>query len=172
MNEWSPSLIRQQIVQCFTTDPDDDEVRAVVVLHQDLDLLPKDTLKRAADEATASGEPFEGVPAYMAFAFGFDDEDRVEIFMGGNLTVVLRESAGFHSPQEAARYAAGWVGEGGRIMPFENIPGLYQSALMEFITDREYDIGPLIFAWTLPAAGAYVPVRQFPPKISDGDEPD
>ena len=165
LNEWSFDLIREQVVQCFTSDPDNDDVRAVVVFHQDLDLLPKNAEKQAAREATEAGEPFEGIPPYMAFACGFDDDDRVEIFMGGNMTVVVREWQGFQTVRDAARYAAHWVGEGGQPMPFENIPGLYQSAFMEFITGREYDMGMMTFAWTLPAVGDYVPMRQFPPKL-------
>jgi hypothetical protein len=157
LNEWSFDLIRKQIVSCFTSDPDDEHVRAVVVLHQDEALLPKDAPKLAAAEAGDAGEPFEGIPPYMAFAFGFNDDDRTEIFMGGDMTTVVREWAGFKTPTEAERYAAAWCGEGAKVFDFENIPGLYQAAFMEFITGKEYDLGPLTFAWTLPAVGDYGP---------------
>lgn len=143
LNEWSFDLIRKHIVSCFTSDLDHDDVRAVVVLHQDESLLPKDAPKQAAAEADEAGEPFDGIPSYMAFAFGFNDDDRVELFMGGVMTTVVREWTGFNTPIEAARYAAGWCGEGAKVFDFENIPGLYQAAFMEFITGKEYDLGPL-----------------------------
>jgi len=166
MKDWSPGLIREQIVQCFTSDPDDADVRAVVVLHQDLELLPKDIEKQAAREATEMGEPYTGIPPYMGFAFGFDDDDRVGLFMDGDMTVVVREGRAFQTPTDAAAFAEDYCGPGTHVLPFENIPGLYQSAFMEFITGREYDMGPLTFAWTLPAVGDYVPMMQFPPKLT------
>lgn len=169
LNEWSPAQIRDQIVNCFTSEPDYDDVRAVVVLRQDEKLLPKDASAQAAAEAKQAGEVFDGIPPYMAFALAFDDEDRVDIFMGGTFTVAVREWAGFETPTEAAKYAAEWIGAGVQMFPFENIPGLYQAAFMEFVTGREYDMGALTFAWALPAVGEYVPMRVFPPKL-DGDE--
>jgi hypothetical protein len=126
-----------------------------------LEHLPKDASARAEAAAVERGEPFQRIPPYTAFCFGLEGPDSVDL-LSGDLALAMRESCGFDSPEAAAPYAAGWVGENGLLLPFDNIPGLYQAAFFEFITGRPTEYGPSTFVWMLPAVGEHVPVRKFP----------
>lgn len=167
ISEWSHGQIRQQVVNCYTSDPDSDAVRAVVVLHQDERLLPRNSAKQAAMEAAEAGEEFHGLPPYLAFAMKLDDEDRADVLLGG-FSNAVQDYGGFASPREAAAFALEWIGPDATPFPFENIPGIYQAAFIEYVTGKPVEITPAIWMWALPATGDMVPVRQFPSRI-DGE---
>lgn len=165
-SKWSAKRWKQLIRVCFTSDPDREDVKASVIVHWDLNLLPKDTVRLAQQEAAEEGEEWAGFRDHACFLFGFDDEDRVTIFMGGELAVCVRGMLQSRSLEEAAADAREWVGAGALELPFENIPGLYQAAFFEYVTGEESDIGPAMFMWALPPVGDVVPIRQFPPDVS------
>lgn len=169
LDQWPAAQLREHVVACFTTDPDADEVRAAVILHQDPALLPKDAPARARAEIEANGEEWKGFPEYVTFCFGFDDSDRVDIFMDGNNAVTVREWRSTPNLADASSHASEWIGEELHQFPFENIPGLYQAAFFQVITGHEHDVG-LTWMWCLPPMGDFAPVRRFPP-VLDTEEP-
>jgi hypothetical protein len=165
IHEWTRQQLLDQVSACFTSDPDVEEVRAAVVLHQSLDLLPKDTEKKAEAEVAEAGEIFDGFKEYVTFMFAFAEEDRVEVFMEGNLAALVYQWEPSHSLDEAKNQGHEWVGSAGLGLPFENIPGIYQAAFFAFIYGRPEEPHPTWFMWALPAVGDYVPVREFPPRV-------
>ena len=122
INLWSNGLLREHVVACYASHPDRDDVRAVVVFHLDLDLLPKDATARAQAAAAQRGDAFEGIPLFTAFCFALEGPDQLDLLMG-DLALAMRERCGFDSAEEAAPYAFQWVGEDGLVLPFDNIPG-------------------------------------------------
>src|SRR5919106_561012 len=90
LHEWPPHELVDHVEASFASNPDVLEVRASIVFHQELARLPKDTAERAAAEAAAEGAPFEDFPEFVAFNFGFNEEDRVALYMEHDRTCLVR----------------------------------------------------------------------------------
>lgn len=73
INLWSNGLLREHVVACYASHPDRDDVRAVVVFHLDLDLLPKDATARAQAAAAQRGDAFGGSRSSPRFASRWKD---------------------------------------------------------------------------------------------------
>lgn len=95
ITDWPVRQIASQTVACFTSDPDEFEVRAAVALHLDPSLLPKDV---------------ESV-AFNVFGFAFDHDDRVGLYMDVDPTVLVKMHEGAETLDEAEQLALGWCGE-------------------------------------------------------------
>jgi hypothetical protein len=166
VHEWSPSLIARQTVACFTSDPDQLEVRAATILHQDLKLLPKRVEKQAAEQRESGAEP-EFQPFALA-CFGFTEDDRIGLYMEGDPTVLAKDGGLFATQEDAESRALAWVGDGAQRLPLANVPGVYQIAYMVSVTGDNSLGGSGEFMWALPApddaAIAMQPIREFPPK--------
>lgn len=155
-HKWPPSLIANQTVACFTSNPDQLEVRAATILHQDPKLLPKGV---------------ESEPDFDAFAlscFGFAEDDRVGLYMEGDPTILAKDGGLFATQAEAEERARSWVGPGYLHVPLANVPGAYQVAYIAAVTGADSLGGSGEFMWALPAPDdatvAMQPVREFPPR--------
>lgn len=171
IDEWPPSLIAKQTVACFTSDPDQLEVRAATILHQDPKLLPKRVEREAAQQREAGTEP--GFQPFALACFGFTEDDRVGLYMEGDATVLIKDGGLFPTRDEAEERALSWVGDSGQRFPMANIPGVYQVAYMVSVTGDHSLGGSGEFMWALPApddaAVAMQPIREFPPKTGPTD---
>jgi hypothetical protein len=165
LNEWSSDRIREQILRCYVTDPDLEDVRACVLLEVDERLLPRNAARQAAEQAEEAGEPFDGLPPYRVYCFAFRPEDRARIFSEGEVAVTVHDEQSFHSRRAAAQHALRWVGDHSCVCDFEHVPGLYQAGLMEHITGRTYDIGMAVVEWVVPTNRGKAAVRRFPPPV-------
>ena len=156
LHQWPPSLIAKQTVACFTSDPDQLEVRAATILHQDPMHLPKSA------EADPDFQPF------ILFCWGFTHDDRVGLYAGADPTVLGKGEGLFATREEAEASALEWVGDGYRRLPLASIPGVYQLAYMVAVTGDDLLSGSGQFMWALPAEGdeELQAIREFPPKVA------
>jgi hypothetical protein len=156
INKWPPTLVAKQTVACFASDPDQLEVRAATILHQDPKLLPKHV---------------EVDPEFAPFAlscWGFTHDDRVGLYMDGDPTVLGKDGGLFDTEAEAVARAVEWVGDGHLRLPLVGLPGVYQVAYMVAVTGDDSLGGSGQFMWALPAPAEnpadLQPIREFPPK--------
>lgn len=159
ITEWPVRQIAKQTVACFTSDPDEYEVRAAVVLDLDPSLLPQGV---------------ESV-AYNAIGFSFEHEDRIGIYAEANPTVLVKSIQGAETLDDAKRLAAEWCGSSASERPLRNIPGVYQVAYMQRITGNADLGGSGEFGWAIERGKkGYDIVREFPPKVKEegDDSPD
>jgi hypothetical protein len=155
VNQWPTSVVAKQTVGCFTSDPDQLEVRAATILHQDPKLLPKGV---------------EDDPDFQPFAvsyFGFDHDDRIGLYAEADPTVLGKDGGLFSTQEEAEALALSWVGDGHQRLPLTNLPGVYQVAYMVAVTGDDSLGGSGEFMWALPVDGDgdLQPIREFPPKV-------
>lgn len=154
ITDWPVRQIASQTVACFTSDPDQFEVRAAVVLHLDPSLLPKGV---------------ESV-AFNVFGFAFDHDDRVGLYMDVDPTVLVKMHEGAETLDEAEQLALGWCGDGASKRPLRNVPGVYQVAYMQRITGNRELGGSGEFGWVIEGGEkGYDVVREFPPKVKEGE---
>jgi hypothetical protein len=167
LKDWPARQLVDHVETCFASNPDAFEVRASVVFYQELAQLPKDTATEAAEEAAAAGEAFDEFPEFVAFHFGFSEEDRVELYMDFDRTCLVRGVEAVTTLAVAKEEAADWVGEGAIELPFEFLPGVYQFAFIDYLTGQYHDAHETEFMWALPPSdgNAYIPFREFPPKV-------
>ena len=157
ITEWPVRQIAKQTVACFTSDPDEWEVRAAVVLDLEPSLLPKDA---------------ESV-AYNAIGFAFEHDDRVSLYMDHDPPALVKSIQGAETLDEAKQLAAEWCGASASERPLRNIPGIYQVAYMQRITGNGDLGGSGEFGWAIErGAEGYDIVREFPPKLKGGGEAD
>jgi hypothetical protein len=159
VTDWPVGQIAKQTLVCFTSDPDQYEVRAAAVLHLDPSLLPKD-IKSVA---------------FNVFGFAFHHDDRIGLYMDVDPTVLVKMQEGTETLDEAEELALGWCGDGASKRSLHNIPGVYQVAYMQRITGNRELGGSGEFGWAIERGpnGCDV-VREFPPKVNDegDDSPD
>jgi hypothetical protein len=90
-------------MSCFISNLNEFEVRSSVVFHDGQD----------------PAEPIGVVN------FGFSEDDRVALYMDGDLTALVHERHRAANRQSAERIAARWVGKDGEPVEFRYIPGVY-----------------------------------------------
>jgi hypothetical protein len=143
-------------------DPDQRYVRAAIVLRYATERLPRE---QAAE--------FGSDPMFGTYKIDFDDEDRVEVYMGGDLGRLVREVENFEKVEDAAAAAIEWVGAKPSGVAFCYLPGLYQAAFFEAVTGVSRVWSGLQNHWAVPGdqaeAGA-VPLRRYPPHVDDTEQ--
>lgn len=155
ITDWPVRQIAEHTVACFTTDPDEMDVRAAAVLHLDPSLLPK-----GVDSV-----------AYNAIGFAFEHDDRVGLYMDADPTVLVKSIQGAESLEEAKHLAIAWCGSTASERPLRNLPGVYQVAYMQRITGNDSLGGSGEFGWAIERGPkGYDVVREFPPKLNDEGE--
>ena len=167
--KWTPAEVAADVEAAFFGDFDHRYVRAAVVLRYAPQRLPKVDVEAWFAEATAEhGE--RGIPPYGVFTFDFDDGDRVALYVDHDPTVLIRDIDVKFDLPDAVAAARHWTGDKTTEAEFRNIPGVYQTALIEAITgtSRRWE-GSLSMSWHLPGGGEYVVCRKYPPRA--GDEP-
>jgi hypothetical protein len=137
---------------CWVTDPDEYEVKAAVVFEPSLD-------------QRGDGPPFD------VFEFRWDEQYRSDYFMSGDANYLLHEAVGAEDELAAAAAAADWVGAGGREVPFNLLPGLYQTAFVGVLAGREPPFWELGWLWVLPVDSNVWPVRYFPSGLGENAPP-
>ena len=140
-------------------------VRAAIVIRYAVERLPP---AQAADLGWEAGDEM-----YGAFKIDFDDEDRVEVFMGGNRGMLVREIENFENVEDAAASAIKWVGKKPSQVAFCYLPGLYQAAFFEAATGVSRVWNELQFWWAVPgdqAEADLVPVRMYPPRVDETEQ--
>jgi len=163
VRDWSMTQVQAQIIACFTTNPDQFEVRSAVVFHQDPELLPEDAPEVWQQEVEAAGETYEGFPEYFTVKLGFSEEDRIPLYMDFDPVCLVYEAEGTLDRTKALEAARSWC-EPAQPMPFINIPGVHQGHFLSFILQREVDPGPSGLVWMLPPTSGHSAVRDFPPR--------
>ena len=166
---WTPADVAGDVETAFFGDFSQRYVRAAVVLRYAPERLPKADAEAWLAEATADyGE--NGIPTYGVFAFDFNDADRAALYMDHDPTVLIRDIEVKFDLSEAVAAARQWTGDKTTEAEFQNIPGVYQTALIEAITgtSRLWE-GSLSSSWHFPSDGRHVVCRKYPPPV--GDEP-
>jgi hypothetical protein len=129
---------------------------------------PKDAEEVAAADAAEIGEPFDGLPEYVIFNFGFDEEDRTALYMDHDRACLVR-SVDIAETLDASRAVAmEWVGADGIELAFRYLPGVYQASFVGYVTGSFPEHRPREFMWALPGEdprSEYVPFREFPPNL-------
>jgi hypothetical protein len=141
-----------RIRACFTTDPDQYEVRAAIIY-----------------EPTA--EQRDSPPPLDVFELKWGEQYRSDYFESGDARYLLEEVVGA-ADEEAARAAAHkWVGSDAREVPFNLLPGLYQTAFVGLLAGREPPSWPLGWLWVVASDDEYWPVRYFPSGLGENAPP-
>jgi hypothetical protein len=92
----------------MASDPETLDVRGAIVVHRDPALLPKSLLCEMKADASQERGPDARIDEYVTFCFLFEHEDRVDLYMGGDPTCLLKQIGGFPT-LEGAR-APHWNG--------------------------------------------------------------
>jgi hypothetical protein len=137
---------------CFTTDPDQYEVRAAIVYEP--------TADQRGDR-----------PPFDVFELKWEEQLRLDYFESGDSRYLLEEVVGAGDELGARAVAHNWVGVGGREVPFNLLPGLYQTAFVGLLAGREPPFWPLGWMWVVPSDDEYWPVRHFPSGLGDKAPP-
>lgn len=137
---------------CFTTDPDQYEVKAAIVF-----------------EPTAQQR--DGGPRLDVFEFKWDEQYRLDYFETGDSRYLVRDVVGADDEQAARLAAREWVGDRGREVTFNLLPGLYQTGFIGLLAGREPPFWPLGWLWVVPSDGEYWPVRYFPSGLGENAPP-
>jgi hypothetical protein len=167
INDWPISQLIDHCVGCFCSDPDEYEVRSSIVLHQERALLPKNAEEVAA-EAAEIGEQFDGLPEYVIFNFGFDEEERTELYMDHDRTCLVRSFDVAETLDASRAVATEWVGAKGIELAFRHLPGVYQASFVAYVTGSHPEHHPSEFMWAIPSddpRNEFVPFREFPPRV-------
>jgi hypothetical protein len=152
------------------SDPDQLEVRAAAVLHQDPRLMPRNAEELAAREAAEQREDFQGLADFMVFKLAFEEDDRGALYMDGDPSCLIYELEGAASPEGANALAWAWVGATGITCSFEHLPGVYQAAYISYLRGDPVEPDPTQMMWALPSERAdAVPIREFPPRLKPTD---
>jgi hypothetical protein len=162
VNRWPVSQLVRQVDCCVASDPEQREVHAVIVLHQDPDLLPKDAAKWAQE---AAGDPREQLAEYVMFGLFFEEIDREALYMDGDPACLVKMIDGLMNQGEARDAAREWVGPTAQELPFHQLPGIYQTAFVKHVVGYQADLDALEMAWYLPGGNGLSLVRDFPPRL-------
>jgi hypothetical protein len=169
-DKWTPAEVAADVETAFYADADQPYVRAVAILRYAYERLPKAVLKSwEADAATE--RPGREMPSHGVFKFDLSDDDRFALDMDHDKSIVIRDVDVAFGLDEAGAIALAWVGEPHTQVHFENIPGLYQSALIEAVTGVERFWNEFEISWWLQGEGQYVPFRKYPPPHNESDKP-
>jgi hypothetical protein len=140
LSDWPWERVMRQTVSCFTTNADEVEVRAAIVLHLDPDLLPKGWVERAAAAARDRGQEVDGPPVYLVACCGFAESDRYRLFMDLDRQHLIYDRRPAHSLDAAALVAREWVGDNVQERVFRELPGVFQAAYHDWLTGRRWDV--------------------------------
>jgi hypothetical protein len=168
LHKWSPAEVVSYVEAAFYGDTEQRFVRAAAVLRYAYERMPKETIAEWQKDATED-QPDKGLPTHGVFMFDLSDDRKFALFMEHESGAVVDEVRSVHGQEEACTVAEAWVGEPCQEVPFQFLPGLYQSGLIEMITGVERDWGLYRLGWQFPGDGPYVPYRAYPPKA---DEPE
>lgn len=135
----------------MASDPETLEVRGASVLHQDPALLQKSLPREMKADASQERGPDAPIDEYVTFCFLFEHEDRVDLYMGGDPTCLLKQIDGFPTLERARAAASEWVGPTAGDYDFHHMPGIYQTAFVKFANGYQADLDPLEIAWYLPS---------------------
>lgn len=151
----------------MASDPETLEVHGAIVLHQDPALLPKSLLREMAADAGEDGGPGAPINEYVTFCFVFENEDRPELYIGGDPRCLVKQIDDFPTLKAARAYASEWVGPSATEYDFRHMPGIYQTAFVKFANGYQADLDPLEMAWYLPSSeqNDLMLVRDFPPRL-------
>lgn len=172
LHEWPVDRILEHISACFVGDRDRPHVRAAVVLHQNPALLPQDTEAEARREVEAAGEPWGGFHQWVVFLLDFSDDDRSGLFLDHDVSCLVRGFTTAPSQDEAIAAAQDWIEESGdepEQTGFAWIPGIYQAATVAYVKGTQPEADMTWFGWVTPATNGLHPLREYPPKLHDGD---
>ncbi len=145
------------IVCCFTSDPDEYEVRGAVVFHPPEKDAPTDA------------------PPLMVAEMLWLDDDRDDYFMSADPWRVVREIVPARDVAEGRETAIAWIGPTCRELAFESFPGLYQHVFVTLFTaGREPPLSGTEYLWFLPPESDDAEVRMvraFPSGIGETGPP-
>jgi hypothetical protein len=169
LDKWSPAEIAADVESAFHGDPQQQFVRAAVVVRYAYERMPKDTIAKWKKDAVED-YPGKGLPTHGVFMFDLAEDRYFALHMDRDSSAVIDEVRAVHGLQEACEAAEAWVGEPCEEVSLMNVPGIYQSAMIEMVTGVERDWNEFRLSWWFPGDQQYVPYRQYPPPADEGDE--
>jgi hypothetical protein len=167
--KWSPAEVAGDIAAAYIGDADQYAVRAAVGVRYAYERLPKSVVEEWKADAERE-QPGRGMPSHGVFQFDFSEDDRVALYMDHDKSAVIRDVVTAYDGDDAAAAVIQWVGESGREVGLENLPGVYLSALIEAVTGVKRFWNEHELAWWLPGDGPYVPYRKYPPPANEAVE--
>jgi hypothetical protein len=168
--KWTPAEVADDVEAACYGDADQPYVRAAAILRHAYERLPKAVLK--SWEADAAAEyPGRGMPSHGVFKFDLSDDDRFALDMEHDKSVVIRDVDVAFDRDEADAIAVAWVGEPHTRCHLQNIPGTYQSALIEAVTGVPRFWNEFEISWWLQGDGPAVVTRNYPPLHNESDKP-
>lgn len=172
VQEWPVEVILAHIRAAFVGDIDASWVRASVVFHHNRSLLPENAEEMAAQEAASDGDQFQGLAEWIVFTLDFNDEDRVGLYMEHDPTCLIREIAPVGTFDQACNEALAWTENPAGSTGFYDLPGVYQVAVMAWLTNTPPDADEGQFAFfsrsDMDAGSPLIPLRPYPPRIKEG----
>jgi len=161
--KWAPVEVLNDVEAAFFGDSEQRGVRAAAVLRYVYGRLPK----REVAKWEAEVEDDRGLPSHGVFEFDFDEEDRFSLYMEHDKSVLIRNVERAFGIDGAVAAARAWVGEPCTETNMWNLPGIYQSALVEAVTGVERFWNEEELIWWLPGEGEARVVRKYPPPANE-----
>ena len=112
VDKWPRNRWLSQINSCFVAPPEAGGTKATVVVHMDLDLLPKDTEALAKQECLEAGEPWEGFREYAVFCLECSLSDYAGYRMGDTVHELMKDLYREVTIDAAAETSRTWIGSG------------------------------------------------------------
>jgi hypothetical protein len=160
--------VAADVEAAFHGDADQRYVRAAAILRYAYERLPKAVLKSWEADAAAD-HPGRGMPSHGVFRFDLSDDDRFALDVEQDTSSVIRDVEVAFDLDEAGALAVAWIGKPYTQVHFENLPGVYQAALIEGVTGVERFWNEFQISWWLKGDGPYVLFRKYPPPHDESD---
>ena len=162
---WPIDRVAHQVVAAYARP---DGLLASAVLDVPDKLIPRREVRER--EVVLAGQR-GGQLRYFLHCFGFDEEDRVAIYMDGVYVDLVRDSDGFADLGDALDAARDWTQPDPIELDFEHLPGIYKWALFETVRGGSVPTSDAVDVWVRPDGG----VEWFPPRLEHeqrrGEEP-
>ena len=149
----------------FIGDSSEPTVRAATVIRNAFERMERSE----KGEAAAAEPDGREVSSHSVFKFDFDDDDRPDLYMDNDQTVVVREVSSAEGIDAARAEAVEWVGEPDTETDISHIPGVYQTGMIEVVTGVARLWNHETLSWWIPGGGdgPAMVVRNYPPRVDE-----
>jgi hypothetical protein len=167
LRDWTPLDVVSDVEAAFFGDADQRTVRAAAVMRYTYGRMKKSDIAEWEAEAAAESPPGT-LKSHAVFMFDFDDVDHIALYMDNESTVLIRAMQPVDGSDEGRTLALGWVGEPHTETDITHIPGVYQAAMIEFVTGVQRLWNQETLAWWLPGSdGPGLVYRKYPPRTDE-----
>lgn len=162
VEKWSRKRWMNQVHTCFVKSPAEGGDRATIVVHMDLDLLPKNTEEAARLECAEAGVDWEGFRSYAVFCLECSPSDYAGYRMGDTVHEMMKDLYREVTVDAATQTSREWIGTDPIETDFDHTPGLFQAAFLTDISGKEADLGGAESFWRLPPGGGPESIVGYP----------